>query len=95
MAKLISKVFSAVKTGAKKVATKENYVPTPISVKSTNLKSVTYNEVTDTLTILFMSGRTYAFMKVPKRTYTNLLSAKSKGDYFARWIKHRYTYKEI
>jgi hypothetical protein len=66
---------------------------TPVS--SSNLKSVGYNQSTNTLEIEFHGGRVYQYYNVPKDIYQGLLSASSHGNYHHRRIKGSYRYTRI
>lgn len=57
------------------------------NVFSSNLRSVGYDELTNTLEIKFNNGNVYCY-NVPKSTYINLMNASSKGSYFSTHIKH-------
>ena len=66
-----------------------------IKVKSSNLKSVSYDKESKDLTIVFnRNNRTYVYHGVPYGIYFGLLNAPSKGTYFFRFIANRYTYAE-
>lgn len=60
------------------------------SVSSSNLESVGYDETTQTLEIMFKQGSVYQYNNVPKSVYDGLMSASSKGKYFAQYIKNVY-----
>lgn len=64
-------------------------------VNSSNLDSVDYNHLTETLTIQFLSGHVYEYYNVPKFIYEGLMSAPSKGKYHHRYIKNSYNYHRI
>lgn len=55
------------------------------------IRSFTYDAVTQQLTIWFQSGRCYRYLDVPERTFLNMRAAFSKGVYFNRQIRDRYT----
>ena len=65
------------------------------AVSSSNLRSVGYDPTEETLEIEFHSGGIYQYYNVPERIYTELLSASSKGSYFATHIKDVYRYRHI
>lgn len=58
-----------------------------ISVESSNLASVGYDESTSTLEIEFRSGGIYQYFGVPQNIYQELMNASSKGTYFDQNIK--------
>lgn len=64
-------------------------------VSSSNLSSVGYDSVSQTLEIEFLSGGVYQYLNVLASTYHGLMSAASKGSYFATWIKDRFSYRRI
>ena len=66
-----------------------------ISVKSSNLASVGYDELAGILEIEFHSGGIYQYFGVPKSIYDGLMQASSKGRYHFFHIKFRYKYKRI
>jgi len=66
-----------------------------ISVSSTNLSSVGYDPSTETLEIRFKTGGTYQYYNVPESKYKALMSASSKGSYFASQIKNSYRCNKI
>ena len=66
---------------------------TPVS--SSNLKSVGYDQSSNTLEIEFHGGRVYQYYNVPKRIYQGLMAASSHGKYHHRRIKDRYRYSRI
>ena len=62
-------------------------------VLSSNLESVGYDVLEETLHIRFRSGRTiYVYSRVPAQTYRDLMRAPSKGHYFDAYIKNRYSF---
>lgn len=66
---------------------------TPVS--SSNLRSVGYDQSSNTLEIEFHDGRVYQYYNVPKRIYQGLMSASSHGKYHNRRIKDSYRYSRI
>lgn len=66
---------------------------TPVS--SSNLKSVGYDQSSNTLEIEFHGGRIYQYYKVPKEIYQGLMAASSHGKYHHRRIKGSYQYSRI
>ena len=57
-------------------------------VKSSNLKTIAYNG--STLRVTFQSGATWNYEDVPEHVHRELMSAESKGSYFARMIRNNY-----
>jgi hypothetical protein len=58
-------------------------------VSSSNLASVGYDALTNTLEIEFRSGSIYRYPNVPESIYEGLMRAGSKGRYFIAHIKDR------
>lgn len=56
-------------------------------VSSTNLKSVGYDEIHQTLEIEFVSGGIYQYYQVPLNVYIGLMNAASHGSYFDLHVK--------
>ncbi|REF09751.1 KTSC domain-containing protein [Pantoea ananatis] len=65
------------------------------NVASSNLRSVGYEPLSSTLEIEFNSGSIYQYFGVPSAIYHSLLSAGSKGGYFARVIKNSYRFIQV
>lgn len=65
----------------------------PLSRKSTNIKSVGYDEATLTLEIEFVGGGVYQYFGVPIGVYLGLTSAESAGRYFKVNINGSYKHK--
>ncbi|MEM2161095.1 MAG: KTSC domain-containing protein [Candidatus Nitrosotenuis sp.] len=66
-----------------------------IPVQSSNLRSVGYDPNTRTLEIEFHSGGIYQYSGISQQMYEGLMSAPSKGSYFAQHIKNNYGYRKI
>jgi len=66
-----------------------------VSVQSSNLESVGYDEETKILEIEFKGGSVYRYYNVPKDIYDELLEAESKGKYFWRNIRNEFNYKKV
>lgn len=64
-------------------------------VSSSNLKSVGYDPVTQTLEIEFQSGAVYEYYNVPVSVYEGLMQASSHGQYFHQNIRNRYRYRRV
>jgi KTSC domain len=60
-----------------------------IPVNSSNLKSVAYDSDTNTLSVSFNKGGIYHYEGITEDQYNGLLNARSKGQYFHRFIKDR------
>jgi len=66
-------------------------VPVPSSI----IKSVGYDDVTETLQIHFSNGRVYHYLHVPLETYNALLAAGSVAAFFDAEIRDKYRAVEI
>ena len=60
-----------------------------VSVVSSNIDSVGYDEENEIMYIRFKSGSEYSYTRVPVKLYEGLINAPSKGKFFARFIKNR------
>lgn len=61
-------------------------------VTSSSLRSVGYDESTETLEIEFHNGRVYRYYDVPREVYEELMSAESLGSYFVENIRDNFRY---
>ena len=64
-------------------------------VSSSNIRSIGYDTVTDTLEVEFNSGGVYQYFNVPEATYSALMRASSKGAYVNDNIKDRYRCRKV
>jgi hypothetical protein len=62
-----------------------------MKVVSSNIDEVSYDASSQTMTIEFNSGARYLYRDVPEGVYQRLISAASKGSYFADYIKGTFT----
>jgi hypothetical protein len=53
-----------------------------------------YDPVCRELRVVFRSGRIYAYAGVPAAVAAGLAAAASKGEYFKRVIRDRYSFRE-
>lgn len=60
------------------------------NVRSSNLRSVGYDQNISLLEIEFKGGRLYQYSNVPAMIYNGLMSASSHGKYFHRNIRDKY-----
>jgi hypothetical protein len=65
------------------------------SVKSSNIKSIGYDEKTKTLHVEFSSGGIYEYADVSPEKHTALMSADSIGGYLHKHIKGTHGHKKI
>ena len=56
-------------------------------VKSSTLSKVGYDLSSGTMIIVFHTGSTYEFEKIPKNLYEELLNATSLGNFFNKKIR--------
>jgi hypothetical protein len=61
-----------------------------IEVKSSVLLAVGYEQISETLRVVFISGSEYRYTGVPIQVYQNLCNAESMGREFNRTIRDRY-----
>jgi hypothetical protein len=67
-----------------------------ISVKSSELRSIGYDESRKILEIEFHHGGVYQYSGVSKKIYDNLMnSVSSHAQYYDRYIKNRYRRNKI
>lgn len=65
------------------------------SVASSNVASVGYDSVTETLEVEFLSGSVYQYYNVPENMYDQLIKASSKGRFLHIYIKDAYPYSRV
>ena len=61
-----------------------------IRVSSTNISSIGYEPVSQTLEIEFTSGAVYKYVDVPITVHQRFMAAPSKGRFFDASIKDKY-----
>lgn len=66
-----------------------------ISVVSSNVESIGYDEGSQILQVRFLSGSTYIYMNVPLMEFEQLKVAPSVGSYLNRNIKGNYPYQRV
>ena len=59
-------------------------------VKSSNIASVGYDSASRTLEVEFISGGVYKYSSVAPATALAFRKSKSKGQYFASFIKNKF-----
>jgi hypothetical protein len=64
-------------------------------VSSSNIRSIGYDPDSATLEVEFTSGGIYQYFNVPDYRYERLMSAYSKGSYFADNIRDVYQYRKV
>ena len=66
-----------------------------ISVSSSNVRSIGYDEWTSTLKVQFHSGGIYQHSNVPSDLYSAFMSAGSKGSFYAYRLRNRYGCRRV
>lgn len=67
-----------------------------MKVKSSNINSIGYDELTKTLEVEFSNNGIYQYKEVPKEVYEGFSKAESIGSYFAKNVRTKgYTYLKI
>jgi KTSC domain len=66
-----------------------------MSVASSNIRSIGYEDSSLTLEVEFKSGSLYQYIGVPRNEYEALMNAASVGRYLNAKIKGRYRYVQI
>jgi len=66
-----------------------------VTVESTTLATVAYDEARELLQLGFCSRAAYLYFGVPATVHQALLAAPSKGKYFNRTIRGRFAYRLI
>ena len=61
-----------------------------VEVESSVLLAVGYEQISETLRVVFNSGSEYRYTRVPLHVYRNLCNAESIGKEFNRTIRNRY-----
>ena len=64
-------------------------------VPSTNISSIGYDAVTETLEIEFLSSAIYQYFNVPINMHEQLMQAGSKGKFLHIHIKNKYPYSRV
>jgi hypothetical protein len=65
------------------------------TVRSSNIKSIGYNEITRSLEVEFNNGTIYEYYKVPKEVHDLLMTSASHGKYLNQYIKKKYAFKRV
>lgn len=66
-----------------------------ITVESSNIASVGYEDKDKTLYVRFKSGKIYSYDQVERALFEKLLKADSKGKFFNKEIKWEYPYQMV
>lgn len=66
-----------------------------ISVSSSNVRSIGYDEWTSTLEVQFHSGGIYQHSNVPSHLYVSFMDAGSKGSFYWSHLRNRYGCRRV
>lgn len=67
-----------------------------VSVDSSSLDAVAYDEASSTLGVRFRNGSEYEYLAVPADVYLGILSAPSAGKYFNTHVKDAgYRFRQV
>lgn len=66
-----------------------------ISVSSSNIASVGYDEASRTLEVEFLNRSVYQYFQVDSSVYTAMVGASSVGSYFARNVRDVYRWTRL
>lgn len=66
-----------------------------IRVRSSNIRSIGYDQKTQTLDVEFLKGGVYQYFDVPGGTWLGFVAADSKGKYFIAQIRENYRYSKV
>lgn len=64
-------------------------------VSSSNIRSIGYDEGSQTLEVEFNSGGVYEYLGVPADEYDALMNAPSAGSYLHARIKDKYPHRKL
>ena len=64
-------------------------------VESSTIKSIGYDEKTQTLEVEFRPSSIYQYFEVEKQTFENLMKAESVGSYHAKVIRGKFLFKKL
>lgn len=70
-------------------------LPELISVESSNVEEIGYDEETQTAYVRYLNGGLYIYKGVPLLEFENLRNAPSIGSYLHRNFKNLYPYERI
>lgn len=64
-----------------------------MNMPSSVIKYFRYNPQTAVLKITFVTGKVYEYLSVPKEIYENMREAFSKGQFFNKNIRDKFTFR--
>jgi hypothetical protein len=59
------------------------------------IKKYSYDDASETLEIIYHSGKVYHYLGVPKKVFKEMRSTMVKGIWFNRHIKGKYSFEEV
>lgn len=62
---------------------------------SSVVAAITYDALTSTLRVIYVSGRVYDYKDVPEKVYMEMKEAFSKGEFLNKQIKPHYEFEKI
>jgi hypothetical protein len=62
---------------------------------SSVVAEIKYDKSTYTLRIIYVSGMTYDYKKVPEQIYVAMKTAFSKGTFLNQYIKGKYEFEKV
>jgi hypothetical protein len=65
------------------------------AMPSTVITSFAYDAANRRLRVVFVSGLVYDDLEVPEKTYQDMRSSFSKGDFLNKYIKPKYAFEKI
>lgn len=66
-----------------------------VDIKSSNIKSATYNVDTSLLSIVFNNGSIYEYEEVPWEIFVKFRLADSQGSFLNANVKNKYNFKKF
>lgn len=66
-----------------------------IPVVSSNLRSIGFEDASQTLEVEFNSGCLYQYFDVPRSVADGLMRATSKGTYLHLFVRSRFRYQRV
>jgi hypothetical protein len=65
------------------------------TMPSAVIASITYNALSSTLRVMYVSGTVYDYKNVPEQVYVAMKSSFSKGAFLNQHIKGKYSFEKI
>ena len=66
---------------------------TPLS--STSIRSLGYDQPSQTLEVEFLNGAIYQYYNVPENMYSEMMEASSKGKFLHLYIKNTFPFSRV